>query len=1258
MNNRPHSATHNIQKLKVNTHPKNFLSPKYLPNTEKMAVINNYIKKEALEEDISLLELAWNELGITNEYKKVFINVLLNSSEKERNNIITQEKNNMKKFRDGLLNLKREIDNRENNLNQLKEHNFEILNIINSGENPNSINQLLKSIIGIIKNLRINAINIIRKIIKVNHIISYYSNTGKFNFHNIKQEYSYNPKYIFKMKKDLLFLKDSILNTFIEMNNDEIDPFLTNCAPSLHKSEQNNIKKIEIPISDDMMKLISESRYALMQEIVLDNIEKIENNNNYNQNYGVNLSKSGFNFFRRFEEEKTRIKNNKLKSFNSTMPLRNNFLKSMNRKKKAKYSLYNIKNKEKENYLKLFFKKKNSSSPKKKRIHDYSNNSNNKNKIIITHEEIQSLSNEQFMKRLIKMENIDDDNNMKRVNQSHRINEINEFNETINNVDNNELKKIIKKLELKLKKEEEKNENIENKNKALAKKIKENQNELEQITIKNKKNESELIKKIKNMEMKLKEQIGEKEKIYQEKEEKIKAYSKLMEEKIKLEEEKIGIKKNININENDINNIYNSKKLLEDENFKLKEEIQNLEEGKKEQNNIINEKEELNKKILEEKNILENEFKKIKEQYELQKAQFEKLNQEYQRQKNEINDLNEKLVNKEKNLFMSQNNNNNGENNNMINDDKDNNFKKTKLISLQDKIFYNEEKNELEKSNDNITNNEININHIKITNKENKDTENNIKEQYSVDYYRENLFNLLTKLNESIPLNKIPDFLKRAFSMDDSIYSESFYFKGIFPKIIISKNSKGVITGICSFYYESNEDLNENLTLRINTIIVGDDYEDQIIEMVNYIKTEVECDKIVIYILYDKIEDKFVSNAEAKNIFVNKLKFKWLCVVRNEKLNQRYIKYCFIKNEKKYELNGHETTDAINALKHNKNNFLMNNLLIASINTEQNAQLLTEIFSNKICFNKYINPNQIYFLLISNKKIKSEFKDQKKFDELNKILGKIKKYSTFDNNYGKESENENKYIKEEIDKSIYGEIKEVLVKKNINCFPNTSSTKLSLNFETNYSTIIDENYYNRISTEKIKVFEESKTGAKFYLIPSKDNNILFYICELNNNLSNLMIDNDKNVYEKFLEFQPSAQKQIFEFSLKSIRDLSYIPMANKTSAKTIYIPCFSIKTHLFSYKFKEIEKNVKLSDIDTNENLKMTSIDEFINVEFKPDNNIKNSFTTVEGYDYIIKNSFIIGIFDNDIINNEKLPLLQFLYINKDEFLTKSNCNI
>ena len=80
-----------------------------------------------------------------------------------------------------------------------------------------------------------------------------------------------------------------------------------------------------------------------------------------------------------------------------------------------------------------------------------------------------------------------------------------------------------------------------------------------------------------------------------------------------------------------------------------------------------------------------------------------------------------------------------------------------------------------------------------------------------------------------------------------------------------------------------------------------------------------------------------------------------------------------------------------------------------------------------------------------------------------------------------------------------------------------------------------------------------------------------------------------------------------------------------------------------------------MKESDTNIPLNLASVEEFINVEFKPDNNIENSFSTVEGYDYMIQDSFIIGIFDNDIINNSKLPLLQFLYITKDNFLTKNN---
>ena len=40
-----------------------------------------------------------------------------------------------------------------------------------------------------------------------------------------------------------------------------------------------------------------------------------------------------------------------------------------------------------------------------------------------------------------------------------------------------------------------------------------------------------------------------------------------------------------------------------------------------------------------------------------------------------------------------------------------------------------------------------------------------------------------------------------------------------------------------------------------------------------------------------------------------------------------------------------------------------------------------------------------------------------------------------------------------------------------------------------------------------------------------------------------------------------------------------------------------------------------------------------------------------------ITNESYEGNFVNDIINGNKLPLLQFLYVTKDKFLTKSNYN-
>ena len=1369
---RPHSATHNHRL--INPQANNFISPNYFPNFENYPQTNNYIKEEGFEEEMSLLQIAWNELGVTPEYRQVFINILKEANETEKNNIFIEEKNNMKKFRDSLLNLKKEIENREKNLAQLKKFNYLVQSIITNGEEVNSINQILQNVISLIKNLRINAVNIVKKIIKVNHIISYSTNSGKFNFIKIKPEYSYDPRYLFKMKEDLKFLKNSALSTFIEMNNSSIDPFLTNCAPS-NKGAKSS--KIVIPISDDIMKLIIQSRYELLQETVLDNIEKNDKNNGLITNtksmdfFEFNSfykKKNRGNPLNNFEKEKFRLKLGSGFRSNNQNKFKDKFIHSTRGQNISRY-LYNLKNSGKINYDNYFYVKRNNSPlVNKKRFsgNKLKNNNINKNsKIIIMHEEIESLKHDQFMKRLGSIQNLDNSYENNKETEKNIEKEI--LNENIEDLKNEilELKTRLKNWELKSKNESERRENLEIKNKEIIGKNKEYQNELEKITKNKKKKENELNNKIEILSKEIQVLKSQKEKDgddligklkfleekFQNEESLRKNGEKIIENlernlkeeimgKEKIYLEKIELEKNIFLYEENIKKISEGKNMIEEENIKLKEEIKNLEKSKQEKDYLLQEKELENQKIISDKNLIENEKLNTQNEYTKLKDEFELYKSQHEKEKNDLNELinnknnfntNNEIQSKEEifipkktkpeNIYNNVNSinipgmerpdnivetidgfeiirqkiNNNEYYNNIIKPSI-NSQGEGKLISLNDQIKYNEE--EVKENNNNINNEEIisdknfNFNNndnkknsllnLNYTNSNNKDKDNEIlKSQnpnsiknsqqeindnnnpdqtsnYTVDYYRDNIFNLLQELNETIALQEIPDFLKRAFALDDSIFTENFYFKGIFPKIIVSKSLKdnNKITGMLSFYYESTEDLNQKLILRINSIIVDSNYEEQIINMVNFLKDKVECDKIMVYILYDRIGNKFITNSEAKDIFINKLKFKWFCVVRDEKLNQRYIQYAFSKIEEIYDPNKNETTLYNNALKHNKNNFLMNNVMISSINQEQNINLIKNNFSEKFSYTKFMNPNLVYFVLMQTKNINSYFYNNAKYEELKKMNEKIMKYINIESNYGKEKVGEIKYLEEEMDNSIYKEINEFLEQKNnINCVPDILRTKLSINFENNYSTIIDNVYYNRISTDKISMFEEEKSGAKFFLIPSKDNNTLFYISEINYKLKDLLIDGNKNVYEKFLEFQPSTQRQIFEFSVKSIRDISYIPLTPRRNYKTIYIPCFAIKSHLFTYDFKEINKNVKMKESDTNIPLNLASVEEFINVEFKPDNNIENSFSTVEGCDYMIQDSFIVGIFDNDIINNSKLPLLQFLYITKDNFLTKNN---
>ena len=542
----------------------------------------------------------------------------------------------------------------------------------------------------------------------------------------------------------------------------------------------------------------------------------------------------------------------------------------------------------------------------------------------------------------------------------------------------------------------------------------------------------------------------------------------------------------------------------------------------------------------------------------------------------------------------------------------------------------------------------------KILNNEESETKKNKKEEinYRIDFYKENISNLVNKMCNEVHLNKIPDFLKRAFILDESIYTENNYFKGIFPKIIVSYIGEGNenINGLCSLSYENNENLNENLNLKINFIYSIDDLEKNIILMIDFIKKNINFNKLVVYLLYDNINNKFVPNKEAKDIFEKKLGFKWLCVTRDEEKKQRYIKLYISKNESEESIYN----------KMNKNNFFLDNYSLITVNKEEEANQFKNIIKNiKMNNNKYININSIYSLLYENKDLKIKCLNESKKIELEEAKQKLWKFNINKYNWNLLEEEEKKNLLNiNIDNSLFKEIEFYNKNHNINIISDLQKKYISINFESIYSIIIDDIYYNRIASNKIKILKETKSNSLFFLIPSTDNTVLFYISEVNNKLKEILLDSQNNIYEQFLEFQPSTQKELFNFSMSSFRDISYIPQKLKTEQKIIYIPTFTINTHLYSFDILEINESLKINSLDNNEEFKLNTADEYINVEFKPDDNINNSFSVLPVEDkrtnIIIKDSFIIGIFANDIINNDKLPLMQFLYITKDHFLTKN----
>lgn len=449
--------------------------------------------------------------------------------------------------------------------------------------------------------------------------------------------------------------------------------------------------------------------------------------------------------------------------------------------------------------------------------------------------------------------------------------------------------------------------------------------------------------------------------------------------------------------------------------------------------------------------------------------------------------------------------------------------------------------------------------------------------------------------------------------MDESIYKKEFYLKGGFPKILVitneGENDKKNIIGICPIYYEWKEDP-KYYNLKISSIISNDinNYENHIKKFINFIKFNVKCDRIELKLIKDNLTENLV------NLFRNELKFMWSNVQKDQKNKYQTITLYLQQNK----------TSNLSDI------FILNNKSIITLDNKD--KFLNEVIENKN--DKFINQNNIYYSLLENKDIKCDFNDESKLKEISEIKNKMGKFSKIEKNYKIKEDND---IKTNLDKSALNKMNEngILYKLD-----------LKINFANIYSVIMNDIYYNKITNEQMNIYQDENTQAIFYLIPSQDSPFSFNICEMNHELKNLLINDNsaKSIYDKFLDLNTNTSIKLLDQAKKSL-----------------YIPSFNSKKHLVSKEFMEISKNMKLIEESTKNDLYISCVNEFINVEFKTDVDMNNNFIDNDNYeknnDNIIKDDFIIGIFRNDIIKDNNLSLIQILYIEKNNFITKSNIN-
>lgn len=1390
--NQPKAPSSYKKEDSISFFPKEINSPNHVSsqfpsldrNNRSRSAVNdsNELKTDSLNEEYAIIQKVWEDLGVTYKYRVQFDNYIRTVSESSLKNIFYNEKKHLAKFRESLMKLSKEITSRENNIGSLKKYIFTLLNSVNYFENEEDEKQkrnkdsIILDIVGIIKSLRLNSVNVITHFLKVREISTYFTLVNKIDMKAISEDYNYDENYLKKMRDDMDFLKECKgLQKYFVMNNGEIDAFLTNFAPRTNSNESYskiNSNKVKIPVSDELNKFINQCRYILIQESFFENIMDGGVQINFKKRESKEMNDFNNNnnsfIFNRSNISSSNNKKNvsyKLKS-NSPLNSKIQFFKDddENVNIKVKNYINNAENKEiskllnndKQDNIMMarnleFLRKKMGreynnlflSNQDKNQIFNKKNNNNNifpyndmhkenlfrkpaiGNQIVIEREEKREKTKSDFKLQNNFLKQKESPLSQENEELKTQLNDVCFENESLKN-EIEELKKYVKSLRDKSNKENEEREMRDfKKNREIEKMEKDNELKLKDLDHKNEnlikekndlnqeikktktlmeKNEEESKKKINEINNLMQKQktdlekiieeknnkineltnskdkvIREKEEIIRQKEEIIKERDQLIAEKAKLEENISNLETKIGELQKEIENWKNDYKNLDKKENDMENKIKELNgviEGKdQEKKNLINETNNIIGKLNDEISQWQNKLQNSQDLIDNMKNEIAMMVKEKDALNNEKNNLQERIKTlSNENSKIKEDNNNLTQKKNEL--EKQINNLNQEILELNREI--NNLKFEINDLKEKMKKNENNINNTNIINKEDEKEEKDeidsiekektfiIKGDYKYDFYKDNLFNLTSSLERSLPFDKIPDFMKLSFDLNDiNIYEESTYMKGVYPKIIISTlKDSDIITGICSIYYENYGQMEESLILRIGALCVTENnWDEQIENIINYIKDKMDFDELKYVIKYmpsPEHENKLRINQKIKDLFKEKLNCVWKNLTNladgSRTQDIRMIKQGNYFSQEELDLN-----------KNNSELFEFNSLSILSLFDNDNFSDFRQKFCS-IGFNEYINlfpifvllaNNPIYTMFFVNENDKNIYElpeedDPEKNNGIENPKNQIRKFSDFSMNLSDITNLKEKISSLEL--SRFFDLDESKCQEMCNKFQSQGnnfsisyfSMNLNLSTTTNYCLEYENYYYNRISSKKIDIFQDPETKNYFYLIPTRTEATFILICQFSKSLKQDLLDKSKNLYQAFMEFHPRLTSQILKFSSIIGSGIQQV----KEEEKIIYIPAFNIETHLFSESPNDISKKGNITNQKTGAEGCVGSIDEYLRMSFEPDKNIYKGFTIVPAEDgktqVIIKDAFLFAVFNTNIIPSTPL---QLFYVTKDHWI-------